>query len=110
MASANVRRRGTGSPSRCGGEIPFAYAIGLPEERAHASQRTDEVAPWPLVPQNETSIPRFLAAAALSSAARSAAADRAALLKAAAARNLGIEVSFCGTKGHGATSSVRWDA
>ena len=39
-----------------------------------------------------------------------AAADRAALLKAAVARNLGIEVSFCGTKGHGATAAVRWDA
>ncbi len=39
-----------------------------------------------------------------------AAADRAALLKAAVARNLGIEVSFCGTKGHGATQAVRWDA
>ena len=37
-------------------------------------------------------------------------ADRAALLKAAVARNLGIEVSFCGTRGHGATASVRWDA
>ena len=39
-----------------------------------------------------------------------AAADRAALLKAAVARNLGIEVSFCGTRGHGATPAVRWDA
>lgn len=39
-----------------------------------------------------------------------AAADRAALLKAVVARNLGIEVSFCGTKGHGATAAVRWDA
>ena len=39
-----------------------------------------------------------------------AGADRAALLKAAVARNLGIEVSFCGTRGHGATASVRWDA
>jgi len=39
-----------------------------------------------------------------------AAADRAALLKAAVARNLGIDVSFCGTRGHGATAAVRWDA
>jgi hypothetical protein len=31
------------------------------------------------------------------------------LLKAAVARNLGIEVSLCGTKGHGATAAVRWD-
>ena len=38
-----------------------------------------------------------------------AGADRAALLKAAVARNLGIEVSFCGTRGHGATAAVRWD-
>jgi len=38
-----------------------------------------------------------------------AGADRAALLKAAVARNLGIEVSLCGTKGHGATAAVRWD-
>ncbi len=39
-----------------------------------------------------------------------AAADRAALLKAEVARNLGIEVSLCGTRGHGATAAVRWDA
>ena len=39
-----------------------------------------------------------------------AGADRAALLKAAVARNLGIEVSFCGTRGHGGTAAVRWDA
>jgi hypothetical protein len=39
-----------------------------------------------------------------------AAADRAALLKAAVARNLGIEVSLCGTRNHGTTASSRWDA
>jgi hypothetical protein len=39
-----------------------------------------------------------------------AGADRAALTKAAAARALGIEVSFCGTRGHGVSPSVRWDA
>ncbi|MFM7412148.1 MAG: fucose isomerase, partial [Planctomycetota bacterium] len=39
-----------------------------------------------------------------------AAADRAALVKAAVARSLGIEVSFCGTRRHGATSAARWDA
>jgi len=38
-----------------------------------------------------------------------AAADRAALLKAAVARSLGIEVSFCGTRGHGASPALRWD-
>ena len=70
MPDANVRRRGTGSPERCGGEIPIAYAIGLPE--GHASQRTAAVAPCPLVPQNETSMPRFRATAAFSKAARSA--------------------------------------
>ena len=43
-------------------------------------------------------------------AADAAAADRAALLKAAVATNLGIEVSFCGTRGHGAPSAVRWGA
>ncbi len=37
-----------------------------------------------------------------------AAADRAALAKAAVARALGIEVSFCGTRGLGSTPSVRW--
>jgi len=39
-----------------------------------------------------------------------ASADRAALLKAAVARDLGIEVSFCGTRGHGAAPHLRWDA
>jgi hypothetical protein len=39
-----------------------------------------------------------------------AAADKAAILKASLARALGIEVSFCGTRGHGASSSLRWNA
>ena len=83
MPDANVRRRGTGSPERRGGEIPIAYAIGLPDPEipiayaiglpeGHASQRTAAVAPCPLVPQNETSMPRFRATAAFSKAARSA--------------------------------------
>ena len=93
MPDANVRRWGTGSPER-------RVRSHIMEGASHASQRTAGVAPWPLVPQNETSMPRF----------RATAADRAALLKAAVARNLGIEVSFCGTKGHGATPAVRWDA
>ena len=33
-----------------------------------------------------------------------------ALTKAAVARALGIEVSFCGTRGHGVSPSLRWDA
>jgi hypothetical protein len=37
-----------------------------------------------------------------------AAADRAALTKAALAQALGLEVSFCGTRGPGDTSRVRW--
>ena len=39
-----------------------------------------------------------------------AGADRAAITKAAVARALGIEVSFCGTRGHGVSPSLRWDA
>jgi hypothetical protein len=35
-------------------------------------------------------------------------ADRAALAKAAVARNLGIEVFFCGTRGHGSSSATSW--
>jgi hypothetical protein len=38
-----------------------------------------------------------------------AGADRAALTKAAVAQALGIEVSFCGTRGHGVSPAVRWD-
>jgi len=60
----------TAAPSGAAREIPIAYAIGLPE--GQASQRTAAVAPCPLVPQNETSMPRFRATAALSRAARSA--------------------------------------
>jgi hypothetical protein len=39
-----------------------------------------------------------------------AGADRAAVTKAAVARALGIEVNFCGTRGHGVSPSLRWDA
>jgi len=39
-----------------------------------------------------------------------AGADKAALAKAAVARALGIEVNFCGTRGHGVSPSLRWDA
>jgi len=39
-----------------------------------------------------------------------AGADRAALTKAAVARALGIEVHFCGTRGYGASPTLRWDA
>ena len=39
-----------------------------------------------------------------------AGADRCALAKAAAARALGIEVSFCGTRGPGDGPSLRWNA
>ena len=38
-----------------------------------------------------------------------AGADKAALTKAAAARALGIEVSFCGTRGNGVSPSLRWN-
>jgi L-fucose isomerase-like protein len=41
-------------------------------------------------------------------ASDAAAADRCALVKAATARALGIEVSFCGTRGPG--ENARWDA
>jgi hypothetical protein len=39
-----------------------------------------------------------------------AGADRAAITKAAVARALGIEVHFCGTRGHGVSPSLRRDA
>jgi hypothetical protein len=39
-----------------------------------------------------------------------AGADKAALTKAAVAAALGIEVHFCGTRGHGVSPSLRWDA
>jgi hypothetical protein len=39
-----------------------------------------------------------------------AGADRAAITKAAVARALGIEVNFCGTRGHGVSPSLRWDS
>ncbi len=41
-------------------------------------------------------------------AADAESADRAALAKAAVARNLGIEVFFCGTRGHGVSSATSW--
>ena len=39
-----------------------------------------------------------------------AGADRCAFAKAAAARALGIEVTFCGTRNHGVAASSRWDS
>jgi L-fucose isomerase-like protein len=39
-----------------------------------------------------------------------AGADKAALTKAAVARALGIEVNLCGTRGHGVSPLLRWDA
>ena len=47
-------------------------------------------------------------AVGLAYAKDAAGADRAALMKAAVARDLGIEVSFCGTRGHGGSLSLRW--
>jgi hypothetical protein len=39
-----------------------------------------------------------------------AGADKAALTKAAVAAALGIEVNLCGTRGHGISPNLRWDA
>jgi L-fucose isomerase-like protein len=97
-------------------DIGRAQAIALPEEetRRRLESTTRQ---WPIMHavtygiSRDQMMARHKANHVQVAYARDAAgADRAALAKAAAARALGIEVFLCGTRGHGASPSLRWDA
>ncbi|MFM7291531.1 MAG: fucose isomerase [Planctomycetia bacterium] len=97
-------------------DIGRAQVVKLPEEetRRRLEATTKE---WPIMHavtygvSRDQMMARHKANHIQVAYARDAAgADKAALTKAAAARALGIEVSFCGTRGHGVSPTLRWDA
>ena len=97
-------------------DIGRAQVVKLPEEETR--RRLDATTPqWPIMHAVTYGISRDQMMARhkanhvqVAYAKDAAAADKAALLKAAVARDLGIDVSFCGTRGHGVSPSLRWDA
>jgi len=97
-------------------DIGRAEVVKLPEEETR--RRLDATTPqWPIMHAVTYGISRDQMMARhkanhiqVAYAKDAAAADRAALLKAAVARDLGIDVCFCGTRGHGVSPSLRWNA
>jgi hypothetical protein len=97
-------------------DIGRAQVVALPA--AETRRRLDATTPqWPIMHAVTYGVSRDQLMARhkanhvhVAYARDTAAADRCALLKAATARALGIDVSFCGTRGHGASPSLRWDA
>jgi L-fucose isomerase-like protein len=96
-------------------DIGRAQVVRLPEEETR--RRLESTTPqWPIMHavtygiSRDQMMARHKANHVQVAYARTAAgADRAALTKAAVARELGIEVCFCGTRGHGVSPAVRWD-
>ena len=96
-------------------DIGRAQVVKLPTEETR--RRLDATTPqWPIMHAVTYGISRDQMMARhkanhihVAYAKDAAAADRAALLKAAVARDLGIDVSFCGTRGHGVSPALRWD-
>jgi L-fucose isomerase-like protein len=107
---------GTGSQEKLCMDIGRAEVVALPA--AETSRRLEATTKqWPIMHavtygvSRDQMMARHKANHVQVAYARDAvAADRAALLKAAMAKHLGIEVSFCGSRGHGSTPHVRWDA
>ena len=107
-------RGGTGSSERLHMDIGRAGVVALPE--AETRRRLDATTPqWPIMHAVTYGVTRDQMMARhkanhvqVAYARDAAAADRAALAKAAVARSLGIEVSFCGTRGLGVAPSLRW--
>jgi L-fucose isomerase-like protein len=107
---------GTGSQEKLCMDIGRAEVVALPA--AETSRRLEATTKqWPIMHAVTYGVSRDQMMARhkanhvqVAYARDAAAADRAALLKAAMAQHLGIEVSFCGTRGHGSTPHVRWDA
>ncbi|MGI9178668.1 MAG: fucose isomerase [Pirellulales bacterium] len=107
---------GTGSQEKLCMDIGRAEVVALPaaETRRRLEATTRQ---WPIMHavtygvSRDQMMARHKANHVQVAYARDAAgADRAAQLKAAVAKQLGIEVAFCGTRGHGSTPQVRWDA
>jgi hypothetical protein len=105
---------GTGGSERLRMDIGRAGVVALPE--AETRRRLDATTPqWPIMHAVTYGVTRDQMMARhkanhvqVAYARDAAAADRAALAKAAVARALGIEVSFCGTRGLGPAPSLRW--
>jgi len=97
-------------------DIGRAEVVALPNEETR--RRLDATTPqWPIMHAVTYGISRDQMMARhkanhvqVAYAKDTAAADKAALLKAAVARDLGIDVSFCGTRGRGVSPALRWDA
>ncbi|MFN5757471.1 MAG: fucose isomerase [Planctomycetia bacterium] len=97
-------------------DIGRAQVVSLPEEETR--RRLEETTKqWPIMHAVTYGISRDQMMARhkanhvqVAYANDAAGADKAALTKAAVARALGIEVHFCGTRGQGASPSLRWDA
>jgi len=107
---------GTSGTEKLRMDIGRAQVVKLPEEETR--RRLDATTPqWPIMHAVTYGISRDQMMARhkanhiqVAYAKDAATADKAALLKAAVARDLGIDVSFCGTRGHGVSPSLRWDA
>ena len=107
---------GDGGDERLRMDIGRAQVVALPA--AETRRRLDATTPqWPIMHAVTYGISRDQMMARhkanhiqVAYAKDAAAADRCALAKAATARALGIDVAFCGTRGHGAAPSLRWDA
>jgi hypothetical protein len=107
---------GAGSTERLCMDIGRAGVVALPE--AETRRRLDATTPqWPIMhavtygASRDQMMARHKANHVQVAYAKDAAgADRCALMKGALARSLGIEVSFCGTRGPGASPTLRWDA
>ena len=105
---------GTGGSERLRMDIGRAGVVALPA--AETRRRLDATTPqWPIMHAVTYGVTRDQMMARhkanhvqVAYARDAAAADRAALAKAAVARALGIEVSFCGTRGLGPAPSLRW--
>ncbi|MEI6241218.1 MAG: fucose isomerase [Planctomycetia bacterium] len=97
-------------------DIGRAQVMSLPDEETR--RRLDATTPqWPIMHAVTYGISRDQMMARhkanhiqVAYAKDAAAADKAAILKAAVARDLGMDVSFCGTRGHGVSPALRWDA
>ena len=107
---------GTSGTEKLRMDIGRAQVVALPAEETR--RRLDATTPqWPIMHAVTYGISRDQMMARhkanhiqVAYAKDAAAADKAALLKAAVARDLGIDVSFCGTRGHGVSPALRWDA
>ncbi len=97
-------------------DIGRAQVVKLPEEETR--RRLEETTKqWPIMHAVTYGISRDQMMARhkanhiqVAYAKDAAGAEKAALTKAAVARALGIEVHFCGTRGHGVSPHLRWDS